>query len=293
MTTYTAPPDETDLILNRGDILNVNEGGAATGTTINLGGVEIVHKGTDTGTTINTLGRENVEGGTSTDAAINRGGRLDVEHQGIANGTIIHGGTEFIIGLGSVSNGTIIDGGHELVTRGAASNGTIIDRFGVEILDDGGNSNGTIVNRGGEETVERSGTANGTTIAQSGVEHVNPGGTANNVIFGGPDAVLQLGQPSGLKGSVSDWQVGDVIDFKNTSVTSAQEDDAHSTLTVHYAAGNLVQTATYTLVNQQADTAFELRSDRHGGTELILTPIVGVDHHEAAIHFGPGPHFSF
>ena len=131
---------------------------------------------------------------------------------------MIHGGTEFIIGLGSVSNGTIIDSGDEIVvTRGGtSSNGTIINQFGVETLEDGGNSNSTIVN-GGRETVERHGAANGTTIEQSGVEHVNPGGTANNVIFGGPDAVLELGQPSGLKGSVSDWQVGDVIDFQNTS----------------------------------------------------------------------------
>ena len=194
--------------------------------------------------------------------------------------------------MGSVSNGTIIDSGDEIVTRGGTSNGTIINQFGVETLEDGGNSNSTIVN-GGRETVERHGAANGTTIEQSGVEHVNPGGTANNVIFGGPDAVLELGQPSGLKGSVSDWQVGDVIDFQNTSVTSVQENDAHTTLTVHYATRLHPETATYSLLNQQANTAFALRPDGEGGTELILTPIVGVAQHEAAIHFGPGPHFSF
>jgi hypothetical protein len=38
-------------------------------------------------------------------------------------------------------------------------------------------------------------------------------------------------------------------------------------------------------------TEFELKSDGHGGTDLTLVYVVGVQHHEAAIHFGPGPHF--
>jgi hypothetical protein len=72
------------------------------------------------------------------------------------------------------------------------------------------------------------------------------------------------------------------------------ENDTHTTLTITYArVFGETQTVTYSLANQQANTAFELRSDHHGGTEIILTPIVGVPHHEAAIHFGPGPHFFF
>ena len=186
----------------------------------------------------------------------------------------------------------IIDGGAETVAGGATSYVTIINQSGVETLGDGGNSYDTMVNGGGQETVGRGGKANNTTIA-GGVEHVNPGGAAKNVIFGGPDAVLELGRPSGLKGIVSGWQVGDVIDFQNTSVTSVQENDAHTILTVHYATRLHPETATYSLVNQQANTAFALRADGEGGTELILTHVVGVAHHEAAIHCGPGPHFSF
>ena len=45
MTTFTAPPDQTGLILGGGDILNVNAGGAAVGTTIVTGGVENVNSG--------------------------------------------------------------------------------------------------------------------------------------------------------------------------------------------------------------------------------------------------------
>ena len=31
--------------------------------------------------------------------------------------------------------------------------------------------------------------------------------------------------------------------------------------------------------------------DRHEDAGLVMTPIVGVQHDQANIHFGPGPHF--
>ena len=273
MTIFTAPPDQTGLIVGGDNILNVNSGGAAIRTTLVSGGVENVNSGgasyfttirfggaenvykggTDTGTSINQLGLVNVDGGTSSDTTLNSGGRENVEHGGTANRTMIYWRlAEFIIGLGSVSSGVIIDGGAETVAGGATSYVTIINQSGVETLGDGGNSYDTMVNGGGQETVGRGGKANNTTIA-GGVEHVNPGGAAKNVIFGGPDAVLELGRPSGLKGIVSGWQVGDVIDFQNTSVTSVQENDAHTILTVHYATRLHPETATYSLVNSAGE----------------------------------------
>jgi autotransporter passenger strand-loop-strand repeat protein len=45
MTTYTAPPDQFDLVLDNGDILNVNRGGHSTFTTIKPGGIENVQSG--------------------------------------------------------------------------------------------------------------------------------------------------------------------------------------------------------------------------------------------------------
>jgi autotransporter passenger strand-loop-strand repeat protein len=54
MTRFTSPPDQNQLVLNSGDILNVNSQGRAVFTTINDGGVENVHRdGLDIGTTIN------------------------------------------------------------------------------------------------------------------------------------------------------------------------------------------------------------------------------------------------
>src|SRR5262249_1632741 len=96
------------------------------------------------------------------------------------------------------------------------------------------------------------------------------GGTADNVIFSG-GATLKLETPLGLKGTIRDWQVGDVIDFLNTNVTSV--DKTGNKLTVTYDDH---KTTTYTLAHQQADTQFQLKSDGHGGTNLTLVPIIGV-----------------
>ena len=103
-------------------------------------------------------------------------------------------------------------------------------------------------------------------------------------------ATLELATPSGLKGTITNWQVGDVIDFLNTDVTSFKltgSTISDLTLTVTYDG---TQTASYTLSRQPPDTVFKLKSVPNG-TDLILVGLASVHHHEAAIHFGPGPHF--
>ena len=249
MTTYTAPPDQTGLDLKFGDILNVNSGGTATGTTIYNHGLE------------------------------------DVRAGGVSYATVIDsGGGEQIRGE---SVDTIINnGGQERVLTGK-SVGTIINNGGEEVVFDGGaTSVRTTVHSGGLETVY-GGTAIDTTI-DGGTEMVIFSGLADNVVFAGAGSRLELALPSVLKGTVSNFHVGDVIDLLNTAVTGLTE--TGNTLTVTY--GN-DRKAIYTLAGQQSDTHFTSRSDGHGGTDLILTPIVGVPHLEAAIHFGPGPHLHF
>jgi hypothetical protein len=89
---------------------------------------------------------------------------------------------------------------------------------------------------------------------------------------------LELGKPSGLIGTISNWHVGDVIDFLKAVVTRVQENPAHTTLTVTYGTN---ETASYVLAGRQADTEFMLKSDGHGGTDLILVPVpvIGVHDH--------------
>ena len=122
---------------------------------------------------------------------------------------------------------------------------------------------GTIINEGGAQSV--SGTAKNT-IINGGLETVSKGGTADGVIFVGSHSKLQLATPTALHGFVSNWHVGDIIEFLGTKITSvSQSNDA---LTVIY--GDHL-TASYSLAGQQANTHFALQDDGQGGTNLTLT----------------------
>jgi hypothetical protein len=46
----------------------------------------------------------------------------------------------------------------------------------------------------------------------------------------------------------------------------------------------LNQTTSYLLADKQPDTSVSFQSDGHGGTELILTPIIGVQLQRDASH---------
>ena len=123
----------------------------------------------------------------------------------------------------------------------------------------------------GSQVVESGGTASGTTIS-GGTEYVSSGGTALGAVFGSTSGTLDLEQPQGLSGTISGWQVGDVIDFVSTSVTSASI--SGSTLTVTVSGGSAF---TYQLAGQEANTGANVQSDGAGGTDVTLvteTPIV-------------------
>ncbi len=281
MTSYTAPPDKENLVLERGDVLHVHNGGTATGTTIDLlGRAVVVDGGTTVDTLIKGLGVEDVgSGGVADDTTIKRGGVENVAFGGTADHTIIDGGVENVA-FGGTADHTIIDGG-TLNVRGVG-NDTIIND-GAEWVH--GASNGTIVNRFGVQYVH-GGVANNTTI-NGGVEEVGPGGVADNVIFEGSRSRLDLRYPTSLKGTITDWSVGDVIHFSNkTHITSVHENAADTTVTVNYFDpddGN--RTVTYSLAGQQANTKIEIRHDAHGGGDLVLVPVTGVQahhHHEIA-----------
>ena len=101
---------------------------------------------------------------------------------------------------------------------------------------------------------------------------MSSGGAALGATFGGTAGTLDLEQPQGLSGTISGWQVGDVIDFVSTSVTSAGI--SGSTLTVTVSGGSAF---TYQLAGQEANTGANVQSDGAGGTDVTLvteTPIV-------------------
>jgi autotransporter passenger strand-loop-strand repeat protein len=262
MTTYTVPPDKADLVLDRGDVLNVDLGGTATGTTIGVGGVAFVNGGTTIDTTIKALGVENVGGGgVADDTTIKRGGVENVASGSTDNHAILDGGALNVRGS---SNGVIINDGSEFVNGGGTSNDTIINRFGVEYV--------------------HGGVANNTTI-NGGLEDVVRGGVADNVIFAGSRSRLDLSYPTGLTGTITHWRVGDVIHFSDKiHVTSVHENADDSAVTVNYFDSDFgTQTVTYSLVGQQANTQIELQRDGHGGADLVLVSVTGIQahhHHE-------------
>ncbi len=306
MTAFTAPPDKTGLVLNHGDFLTVKSGGTAIDTTINGGFADVLPQGTADDTTINEGGRLSVFG-TSNNTTINDGGIENAFGMSTTGTTINDGGIENVRGMSTRT--TINDGGIEDVGNRGTDFSTTINRGGTENVRDGGEAIKTTINTGGVENVHEFGTstgavinggtenvfgeANNTTINTGGIENVHEFGIARNVTFGGPQATLELANPFGLMAlsTISNWHVGDVIDFLNTTVTSVFETEQHTSVTVRFDIGRTSLAVKYFLAGQQANTEFKLASDGHGGTDLILTPLVGVLHHEAAIHFGPGPHF--
>jgi autotransporter passenger strand-loop-strand repeat protein len=167
-----------------------------------------------------------------------------------------------ILSRGTDSGTVISNGGLEVVSSGGTASNTTLNGGEQDVY---GSASGTVVNSGGLQVVESGGTGSGTTIGNGGTEYVSAGGTAQDVTFGGTAATLDLEDPSGLAGTISNWQVGETIDFKNTSVTSASI--GGSTLTVTTSGG---QSFAYQLSGQQAHTDADLQSDGAGGTALTL-----------------------
>ena len=193
---------------------------------------------------------------------------VGLSEHGRVDNTTMNGGIANIYALGSAvhttinSRGIVNDGGTDdetTINAGGVENVGWLPPLGSYLL---GTSEGTLINSGGVQNVG-GGTATDTTI-NGGVENVMSSGTADNVIFG-HGAKLHLDKPSGLTGTITNWQVGDVIDFLKTDVTGVNV--TGNTLTVTYAG---TQTASYTLSGQQANTEFQLAPDGKGSTDLSL-----------------------
>jgi autotransporter passenger strand-loop-strand repeat protein len=198
---------------------------------------------------------------------LNNGDDLEVRKNSEADHTTINDGGR-VFDYGTDKNTTINAGGKELVY--GVSTLSTINHGGAELVRPGGETNLTQIKSGGVETVYDGGKALGTTIYNGGTEIVAAHGTADNVIFAGNAGTLKLDNAAGLIGTLSNWRIGDVIDLANTVVTEVRE--SGNILTVYYGGQ---EKALYTLAGEQANTQVSYHSDGHGGTDLVLTPIVG------------------
>ena len=119
-TTFTAPPVQTDLVLNNGDTLNVNNNGQSFNTTINDGGIENVN-----------------QGGLSRFANIMSGGIENVSgHSDF--GIVQNNGTQHVLNGGIAGKTEIRFGGKQIVDSGGTTIQTTIDHGGTEIIAQGG-----------------------------------------------------------------------------------------------------------------------------------------------------------
>ena len=116
-TTFTVPPDQNNLVLNHGDVLNVNNHGTASNTVINAGGVENIN-----------------QGGSASNTTVNSGGVFNVEAGGLASETMISGGVENVMGQSILT--AITNSGVENVEPGGVEDGPVFIGGGVLKLSD-------------------------------------------------------------------------------------------------------------------------------------------------------------
>lgn len=276
---YQATVSGTTLSGNQ----QVLDGGVAQHTVIQNGGSAYVGSGgTTVDTVINAGGLQYVAGGaTATDTAVD-GGFLYVA--GNANGTTIgNGGIEQVIGGGGATGTTVENGGSQRIGQDGTANNAIVNAGGTQDVAVGGiatgttlnggvqfvagTANGTVVDAGGQLYVGADGVANNSHLV-SGFEYVTAGGTADGVDFAGSAATLLLDQASGLTGTVSNFEVGDMIDLLNMSVSAFTFDG--STLTLATNSG----TVAYQFAGVQSGTELNVTDDGHGGTAISLSLLV-------------------
>ncbi len=279
-------------IVSSGGLQYVGADGTANGTTINNGGYQSVAgtgndtvvfagsvqevSGTTNNTTINSGGVQHVVlDGTAITTTVLAGGFQQV-NSGSVQGSQISGSLQ-VLGTGTSTDTVVLAGGSEFIGSGASAAGTTVNAGGLQYVDAGGSAavttvnggfafvagtaSGTIVNSG---ELDVAGTATNTHLA-GGIEYVYAGGIQNGVDFAGSASALVLENASSLTGTISNFEVGDVIDFRNLAVTSYEFDG--STLTLTTSSGSLA----YQFAGVEANTALNVTSDGHGGTSVSLS----------------------
>jgi autotransporter passenger strand-loop-strand repeat protein len=166
-------------------------GASVSSTTIDNGGVEVVY-------------------GTASDTHANSGGYDLVGSGGVASGTVVTSGSEYVLAGGttlgaSISNGievvfgsasgTVLNNAaSEYVSSGAVASGTTANSGSIDYVFAGGSAIDTDLNGGGQINY---GTATSVTIT-AGTQDVEGGGTANaTTLSGGFEDVLSTGVASG------------------------------------------------------------------------------------------------
>jgi autotransporter passenger strand-loop-strand repeat protein len=159
---------------NQGGVETVQAGGQSTRAMIHAGGdMEIF--GSASGTVLY-RGRINVSAGGAITNARDVSDSMTIANNAKALNTTISTGASATVLSGGVATGTVLSGGTEWIRAGAISNGPTVNKGGLEYIFAGGVANGVTLNYGGTASIY--GKVNGSTINPAGILTVDDGGVA-------------------------------------------------------------------------------------------------------------------
>jgi autotransporter passenger strand-loop-strand repeat protein len=145
--------------MDSGSIMYVEPDGKARRTVVDSGGT-VYDGGTANRTTVNSGGIVYVGG------ALTISG-MTSDFVGSANGTVIRGGTEYVLS-GTDTNARIGNGGFEYVDSGGTAVHTMIRHGGELVVSSGGVAEATVIGRGGLELVMSGGVGSGAIVDRGG-----------------------------------------------------------------------------------------------------------------------------
>ena len=190
---YVTGTEENATI--NGGTQEIKSGGIAENTTINNGGTQQVDEGGTAKETIISSGGSAVVYGTSTGTLVDSGAKFKIYGDGVAENTIISGGTMEVSGSGTSLSSQMISGIQRVY--GLASGSSISG--GTQTVYSGGKAENTKISGDGIQNVSYSGLAVSTNL-YGGTQNINNGATAQNtVLSGGEMNVLSGGTATGTE----------------------------------------------------------------------------------------------
>jgi autotransporter-associated beta strand protein/autotransporter passenger strand-loop-strand repeat protein len=253
-TTVASGQSSAGLVISAGDTLDVLSGGTVTSPTVLAGGSELVSGGTDssgiidggaltvdglTSTSIN-FSTTILQAGTAIGTTVSSGGLVNVGPGGVTSGLDLLSTSGFPMDVsredvdqGGVADGTVVDGGTQQSVFGGAVSGTVISAGGQQDLQNSATALNDIVYAGGGVTDDG-------TLAFS-----QPAGTSSSLagslsgsgllVQSGGGTLALTGDASGFDGALV--ISGGTLELGSAAATSASIDFAGSaTLLVNAAA---------------------------------------------------------
>jgi len=271
------------------------DSGFAYRTTVDSGGIMYVEPDGRAHRTVVDSGGTVYDGGTVNRTTVNSGGVLYVggavtisgmtsDFVGSANGTVIRGGTEYVLS-GTDTNARIGNGGFEYVDSGGTAIHTMIRHGGELVVSSGGVSDASVIGRGGLELVMSGGVASGAIVDRGGTLEFAAAdtGIAQDIRFsdvGWGAAVVKFDAAATTSGGLTyDGVISgfdspdDEIDLAGLGFVSGKTtatsvlSGSNTILTITNGA----QTVALTLAGDRTSDSFAASSDGSGGTTVTDT----------------------